>query len=349
MPDKQGSGMSVFHFRHHWRVFVVIAALFFIYASVLLRLSNTWWTDANYSHGLLLPFVIAYILWSQRQKLTESPSNPSTFWGSLAIGVALFALWVGVAGAELYVQRLSLLLMIGGVIVYWRGFHLLRLMWMPLGLLLLAIPIPAILFNQVAFPLQLFASQCAVWSMQALDIPVVRQGNVIELMPLNSLQTRKLEVVEACSGIRSLLTLLTLGAVLAYLTAPRARANLASGWRPVTSWGGCRFALVLFAAVPIAIVTNALRVSGTGILAHYFGTRIADGFFHAFSGWLIYVAALVLLFCFTWLLDRSASLASQWSAQDGAETVKRSAPQIQPLEGTDEPGLTLLDSAGRAG
>jgi len=119
----------------------------------------------------------------------------------------VFALWAGTAGAELFVQRISLVVLLAGVAVYFWGARMLRLMLVPLALLFLAIPIPAILLNRISFPLQLFASQCAVWSMRVFDIPVLRQGNVIELMPLGARETKRLEVVEACSGIRSLMTL----------------------------------------------------------------------------------------------------------------------------------------------
>jgi exosortase/archaeosortase family protein len=173
-------------------------------------------------------------------------------------------------------------------------------------LLILAIPIPAIIFNKIAFPLQLFASRCAVWSMSVIGIPVLRQGNVIELKPLNSFDTKKLEVVEACSGIRSLMTLMTLAVVFAYFTHPR--SNDSNGPRGpfgfLRSYGFWRSTILILSAVPIAILTNASRVSGTGILSHYYGTGVADGFFHTFSGWAIYIVAFLLLFAVGWILDR---------------------------------------------
>src|SRR5215210_1682506 len=309
--------MSVLSLGNPWRFVVVIAATLFVYDAVLVRLSHTWWVDENYSHGLLIPFVIIYILWSERETLLKTPATPATIVGGSAILLALFALWAGVAGAEIYVQRLSLVLIIAGLILYFWGGRILRLTLVPLGLLLLAIPIPIILFNKIAFPLQLFASSCAVWSMRLLDIPVLRQGNVIELMPLNSLETKKLEVVEACSGIRSLMTLVTLAVVFAYFTfprTPRGQAELDSEpqkhafWTSLKQWGLWRSTLIVLSAVPIAILTNAARVSGTGILAHYYGTKIADGFFHSFSGWVIYLVAAALLFATGWALDRMAPL-----------------------------------------
>ena len=302
------------------------------------------------SHGLLIPFVIGYILWVERDKLRQASYKPSFLWGGAAILLALVALWTGVAGAELFVQRASLVLMLIGIVVYFWGGRLLRLVWVPLGLLLLAIPIPAIVFNKIAFPLQLFASRCAVWSMRLFDIPVLREGNVIELMPLNSLETKKLEVVEACSGIRSLMTLMTLAVVFAYFTYPRTSSGPGdttggSGTRgplvTVKSWGFWRSTLLVLSAIPIAILTNAFRVSGTGILARYYGTKVADGFFHSFSGWLIYITAFGLLFLFGWSLDRLAALFSSHSSGKG-----NSLPQVDLRKASMPLGQQIAQAEG---
>jgi exosortase len=344
--------MSVRPQKNLWRVFAITSALFFVYASVLVKLSHDWWVDENYSHGLLIPFVIGYILWAERDKLRQVRTNPSVPGGGAAILLALVALWAGVAGAELFMQRTSLVLMLAGVVIYFWGGHLLRLVWVPLSLLLLAIPIPTILFNKIAFPLQLFASRCAVWSMRLFDIPVLRQGNVIELLPLNSLETKKLEVVEACSGIRSLMTLMTLAVVFAYFSYPRGSSGTGVGVQEseskglsswLRSWGVWRSTLIVLSAIPIAILTNALRVSGTGVLARYYGTKVADGFFHSFSGWVIYVSAFLLLFAFGWVLDRLATLfstpATNKPMASGQVDFKKpplgSAPEVAQSEGTD--------------
>lgn len=298
--------MSVPASKHYWRALAITFAILFTYAAVLVKLSRDWWADENYSHGLLVPFIIGYILWLQRDKLAAEPARPSVLLGGLAVAFSLFALWTGVAGAELYTQRMSLVLLIAGTTVYFFGLRFLRLLLVPLALLILAIPIPAIIFNKIAFPLQLFASRCAVWSMSMLGIPVLRQGNVIELKPLNSFDTKKLEVVEACSGIRSLMTLITLAVVFAYFTYPRSDDSNGPrgkfGW--LRSFGFWRSVIIVGSAVPIAIVTNAARVSGTGILSHYYGTGVADGFFHSFSGWAIYIVAFLLLFLVGWIVDR---------------------------------------------
>jgi len=303
--------MSVPASKPLWRGVLIVLAVTFAYFRVLVKLSHDWWTDENYSHGLLIPFIIGYILWVQREKLISERSEPSVLFGGALILFGIVGVWAGVAGAELYTQRISLIVLIAGIVIYFCGSRLLKSLAIPFALLLLAIPIPAIIFNKIAFPLQLFASRCAVWSMRMLDIPVLRQGNVIELMPLNSSTTKKLEVVEACSGIRSLMTLITLAVVFAYFTNSSNRPGSSerqTWWKSYSFW---RSVIIIISAVPIAILTNAMRVSGTGVLAHYYGTEVADGFFHAFSGWVVYIVAFLLLFAVGWTLDRVPGLTSR--------------------------------------
>jgi len=291
----------------------ITVALAFVYFTMLVKLANDWWHDENYSHGLLIPFVIAFMLWQERGRLSEAKRETWTWIGAGGIALSLFMLWAGTAGAELFVQRISLVLMLVSVVIYFFGARIMEMLAIPLFLFLLSIPIPQIIFNRVAFPLQLFASRCAVSAMWFLNIPVLRQGNVIEMMPRGASEPKRLAVVEACSGIRSLMTLITLAVIYAYFTKPKAggsgkgddnkkfgmrvRAALASVafWRSLT---------LIVSAVPIAILTNAVRVSGTGVLAHHYGTRVADGFFHSFSGWVVYIAAALLLFATAWLFDR---------------------------------------------
>src|SRR5256714_1422043 len=294
----------------------IAIALAFLYFTVIVKLANDWWHDEIYSHGFLIPSVIAFILWHERKSFVDSKSTPATWLGAIGIGTSLCALWAGTAGAELFVQRASLVLMLASIVVYCFGVRLVRVVAVPLVLLVLSIPIPQIIFNRIAFPLQLFASRCAVAAMSFFSIPVLRQGNVIELMPLGASEPKKLAVVEACSGIRSLMTLVTLAVIYAYFTKPKvAQTSVCDGEETQTkvsavflSFTFWRSLILVIAAVPIAILTNALRVSGTGVLAHYYGTRVADGFFHTFSGWVIYVAAALLLLGTGWVLDRGARL-----------------------------------------
>ena len=307
--------MSVAIQEKFYKPVAIAAALAFVYFAVLMKLSRDWWTDENYSHGLLVPFIIGFIVWQERKRFTEQQHRSSLWIGAVCVSFGLLALWAGTAGAELFVQRASLLLMLAGIVIYFFGLRIIQVVAVPMLLLALAIPIPQIIFNKIAFPLQLFASKCAVAAMSFFEIPVLRQGNVIELMPLGANEPKRLAVVEACSGIRSLMTLVTLAVVYAYFTRPRdpqvppdPTGTTKSQTKFFATFAFWRSLILIVSAVPIAILTNAARVSGTGVLAHYYGTKVADGFFHSFSGWVIYLVAAALLFATGWSLDRMAPL-----------------------------------------
>ena len=339
--------MSVAIPRKFYQPLLIAGALAFVYFTVLEKLGRDWWHDENYSHGLLIPFVIGYILWQERKRFQAAQTRSAAWFGAIGVTISLLALWAGTAGAELFLQRISLVVMMASVAIFFWGFRLLRLVFVPLMLFVLAIPIPQIVFNKIAFPLQLFASRCAVGAMSLLNIPVLRQGNVIELMPLGASTPKKLAVVEACSGIRSLMTLVTLAVIYAYFTKPKGgptNFNLSSSsgnisgekhdklkfvghLKSFTLW---RSLMLVIAAVPIAILTNALRVSGTGVLAHYYGTRVADGFFHSFSGWVIYIVAALLLFATGWVMDRAAAFARK-DRDRNYKMNKISVGQVNPI------------------
>lgn len=322
--------MSVAIQEKFYKPVAIAAALAFVYFAMLMKLSRDWWTDENYSHGLLVPFIIGFIVWQERKRFTEQQRTSALWIGVVCVGLALLALWAGTAGAELFVQRASLLLMLTGIVIYFFGFRIIQVVAVPMLLLALAIPIPQIIFNKIAFPLQLFASKCAVAAMSFFEIPVLRQGNVIELMPLGATEPKRLAVVEACSGIRSLMTLVTLAVVYAYFTRPKGYAGgpPAAGQRPAyPTFGFWRSVILIVSAVPIAILTNAARVSGTGVLAHYYGTKVADGFFHSFSGWVIYLVAAALLFATGWALDR---IGRMWTHKT---TPRLEAALVPPASG----------------
>jgi exosortase len=247
-----------------------------LYWPVFARLWQDWANDDNYSHGFLIVPLSAYFAWERRDRLRALPLRPSIL-GLVVLVGGLGVLLAGLLGAELFLTRASMLVVLTGTVLFLLGWSALRVLAFPLAFLILMIPIPAIVFNQIAFPLQLIASQAGEATLSALSIPVLREGNVIILAHTS------LEVAEACSGIRSLISLLTLGVVYGYFTDPR---------------GGVRAAIAL-ATVPIAIVANAARVAGTGIAAHYYGPAAAQGFFHTFSGWLVFVVAFALLFLLT--------------------------------------------------
>jgi exosortase len=260
---------------------VCVGSFLVLYWPVLVRLWHDWATDDNYSHGFLIVPLAAFFAWERRNRVTALPPRPS-YTGLLVLVGGLVILLTGLLGAELFLTRVSMVVVLAGAVLFLLGWQALRALAFPLAFLLLMIPIPAIIFNQIAFPLQLLASQAGESTLTALSIPVLREGNVIILA------NTSLEVAEACSGIRSLISLLTLGIVYGYFTDPR---------------GGVRTAIAL-ATVPIAIVANGARVAGTGVAAHYYGSEAAQGFFHTFSGWLVFVVALALLFLLTRALLR---------------------------------------------
>jgi exosortase len=256
-----------------WQVLVLGAVLAWLYGGILTRLVGQWSRDPNYSHGFFVPAFSLYLIWQERDKLRSLPRQPS--WsGLLVLAIALLVLTGGVLGAELFLSRSSLLIALAGLIVLMYGWNHLRATIFPLLFLLFMIPIPTIVFNQLTFPLQLLASKAAAVLLPLLGVPVLREGNVIQLPAM------ALEVAEACSGIRSLMSLATLAIIYGYLLEPRK---------------SIRVTLAL-ASIPIAVVANSLRIVGTGLLVQYWDPEKAEGFFHAFSGWLIFVVSLILLF-----------------------------------------------------
>lgn len=265
-----------------WQLVVLCGALLWVYAPVLEQLMAQWNRDPNYSHGFFVPAFSFFVLWQQKDRLKALPLRPS--WSGLVVlAGALLVLMAGVLGAELFLSRSSLLLAIAGLVVLVYGWNHLRAALFAWLFLLFMIPIPNIIFNEVTFPLQLLASRAAAWALPTLGVPVLREGNVIQLPAM------ALEVAEACSGIRSLMSLATLAVIYGYLLEPRKAIRVA-------------FAL---ASIPIAVLANSFRIVGTGLLVQYWDPEKAEGFFHAFSGWLIFVVSLALLF----LLHRALELA----------------------------------------
>lgn len=256
-----------------WRAALLVALIAWLYAPILLRLSFQWRSDPNFSHGFFVPIFSLFVVWQDRGKLQAMRRTPSN-WGLVLILISLCTLILGVLGAELFLSRFSLVLLTTGLVIFFLGWEFFRALLFPLALLILMIPIPAILFNQITFPLQILASKLSAWFLPFLGVPVLREGNIINLpaMPL--------EVADACSGIRSLMTLTTLAIMYGYLLEKRVLIRV----------------LLAVAAIPIAVMANGLRIVGTGLLVQYWNPDKAQGFFHEFSGWLIFVVSLFMLF-----------------------------------------------------
>jgi exosortase len=260
-------------------VILVAALIVLLYSPALKGLVRQWWSDPDYGHGFFIAPFSAYVLWRLRGQWMKCQIKPSNF-GLVVILGAIGLLVVGSLGAELFTSRFSLLLLLAGIVIFWAGWKFLRAVWFPLSFLIFMIPLPAIIYNQITFPLQLIASRLATFLLGLAQVPVLRDGNILEL------SNYSLEVVEACSGIRSLMTLIALAVIYLYFTEPRRWARY----------------LLIVLMVPIAIASNAVRIMGAGIMAHSFGPSAAEGFLHAFSGWLIFITALLLMLGCHWVL-----------------------------------------------
>ena len=248
----------------------VILAL--LYWPILRDLGIQWWDDANYNHGFLIPIFSAFLIWRERQRLSAIPLAPSLA-GLVVLVGGIGLLLLGDIGAENFLMRSSLIVILAGLILFLAGRGILRAVLFPLGYLLFMIPLPGILFYAITFPLQRIAAEAAAWALDLLGVPVLLDGNIIHLSQIS------LGVTEACSGIRSLISLLAGAAAWAYLMLP-------AGWLSV---------LFVASAIPITIVANSARVVATGLIGQWFGVEYASGFFHEFAGWVVYLFAFACL------------------------------------------------------
>jgi exosortase len=266
-----------------------LAAFGWVYAGILRRLVSTWSANPDYSHGFVVVPIAAYLLYDRRARLVAAPKTGS-WTGLVVIGLSLIVLLAGLRGAELFLSRASMIGVIAGVVLFVWGGAVLRVCLFPLAFLLLMIPLPTIVFNQITMPLQLLASRVAERTLDLAGVPVLREGNVV-LLPYATL-----EVVEACSGIRSIVSLLALAIVLAQFT----NLTVARRW------------LLAVATLPLAVVANGLRVAVTGLASAYWGTAAAEGFVHTASGWLMFVGTFcVLLVMSRWLEPRPQAVPAR--------------------------------------
>jgi exosortase len=259
-----------------WFGVLLVAA----YLPVLARLVRQWAMDGDMGHGFFVPVVAGYIAWQRREELLAAEAAPN-WWGLAVLLWGALQLWLATLGAELFLARTAFIISLAVVVLLVGGKRILRILAFPLFLLLFMVPIPAIIYNQVTFKFQLLASRLAEWALTLMGVPVLREGNILELA------SQRLSVVEACSGIRSLLTLSFLSLVYAYFFDKKI-------WM--------RFAL-LVATLPIAIAANASRVTLSGVLSEV-NPKLAEGLYHEASGWVIFMVALALLIAVHALINR---------------------------------------------
>jgi exosortase len=251
---------------------VLAPLLLLLYSKILRAMAIQWWDDPNYSHGFLVPLFAGYLIWRKRGALQGLPRSGSLA-GLAVIAAGICLLLLGDFGADNFLMRSSLIVVLAGLVLFHLGPNILRGILFPLAFLFFMVPLPGVVFYAITFPLQRLAAQQAAWTLEALGVPVLLDGNVIHLAQLT------LGVTEACSGIRSLISLFAGAVAWAYLLLPM-------GWSMV---------LFVAATLPITIFANAARVVITGLIGQTFGVQYASGFFHEFAGLVIYVFAFICL------------------------------------------------------
>lgn len=266
----------------------IVVVLIGLYAPVFPIWLEDIWSDPNYSHVYIVPIISGFVIWQRRRQLAALPIQGS--WRGVPIILAgVTALMVGDIGAETFLMRSSLIVILAGLVLFHFGWAMLRALAFPLGFFLFMVPMPAIFFYGMTGRLQNLAAESGAWALDLLGMPVLLDGNVIQLSRLT------LGVTEACSGIRSLITMVALGVAWAHLMLPRF-------WMQ---------AVFVISVLPITIVANAGRIVVTGLVARSFGVEYAEGFFHFFSGWLVFIVALLCLLAVDRVLRR-VSPSQDW-------------------------------------
>jgi len=255
------------------QIAVLALAFTILFGRTIADLAQDWMTNDNYSHGFLVPFIAAYMIWKKKELLSRIRIHPSKS-GLLIVLLGMFVFIIGNIGAELFFMRTAIVITIAGTCLSYLGYRMTAIIGVPLAYLLFMIPLPTIIWNKIAFPLQLLAANLTADVVQIIGIPLLRQGNIMHL------PNTTLEVVDACSGLRSLTSLLALSAAFASIS------NLSTP----NKW------ILFLSAIPVAIAVNILRLTATVLMARYIGPETAHGFLHDFSGLIVFAIAFIMLY-----------------------------------------------------
>lgn len=251
---------------------IVILILITVFYSILKELIHDWYVDSNYSHGFLIPVISIYLIWQKKKNMAVLQPSKS-YLGLLIFLIGITILIVGTAAAEFFSVRLSFLIVLFGLTLFFYGKDFIKKLWFPLVFLIFMIPIPYVIYYSVTFPLQILSTKFATAFLQLIGFTILRQGNIIHL------QNYSLEVVEACSGLRSLMTLSALGAAMAYIT----QKDIYKG------------VFLFLLSVPIAIGANVFRIIITALGAYFISPKFAEGFLHEISGLVVFLVGFVSL------------------------------------------------------
>ncbi len=302
--------------KNRWVLFQVgllLAALIFCYWNTLSLLVSTWANDQDYSYGFLIPPLALYFVWERRKELAQIHITPRWI-GFLLVALSAVIVLLGELGAQTYSTRFSLVLMVFGVILFCYGYEVTKCLWFPAAFLFFMIPLPSILQNKILLPLKVYSSKLATLAMQLVGISVHVEGNIIDLGYM------QLQVVDACSGLRFILPMLTLGVVYAYFFERKL-------WKQ---------AVLVAVTLPLSFFANVFRIAATGYLAEEWSPKAAESFFHDFSGWIVFMLAIPILWGIHSLLKLcSPSTGDTYSSRQGhkpeaSASTKRKKVSIVP-------------------
>jgi len=267
-----------------WKLAFIAFMFMLLYAPIYPSLVDTWLNDSNNSHGLLVPLVSLYLVWMLKDEIKAMELRASMV-GFAILVVSLVIYFASFVGDLVFPARITMITTLAGLVLYTWGWQVFKLLLFPILFLFFMVPVPVTILGLVAFPLQLFVSDVSAQLIDWYGIPVYQEGNLLFFARYS------FEVTEACSGIRSLVSFLTLGALFAYMTRD--------------SW--TKSVLLVLSAIPLSILVNLIRVTGTGILANYFGNRAAQGFLHDFSGFVVFGVGVLLMLAEVWVLNKLRS------------------------------------------
>lgn len=256
-----------------WKFGLLLSLWLVVFFPLYPGLFETWLKNSNNSHGILVPFISLYFIWQLRDKIVHLEAE-SYIGGAVVLAISLFLYLVSYTGSVTFVARLMMVFSLYGLILFTLGKKFFNTLRFPLFFLIFLVPVPESIVNEIALPLQLFATTVSAYLLKALAISVYQEGNLLYFT-----QTQ-LEVAQACSGIRSIVSLGMISVIFAYMSEELL-------WSKI---------ILIFSAIPIALVANIFRVTATGLLANFFGEQVAQGFLHEFSGFLVFFFGLMLLY-----------------------------------------------------